>query len=280
MHCAVRAVRRAASRGSRTAGMRDRLAGREVRMRTNRSIGVCSIAAAALLAATTAGAQATGWLTGTVHDPAGVKLPGVEVSALGTTTVVRTDTAGDFLLSGLPAGTVSLRFRRIGYEPVVLDARVPLADTSDVEVTLTVVAQQITGMIVQAGAQRFTLLDEFDARRKQGIGYFITRADIVKRHPMLLSDMARMIPGVLLVQSSNGQSVLRFSRSSDRRCPPQYWVDGVMVVDFNIDDMPPADVAGVEFYAGAAGLPPQFNRLMSNAICGTVAIWTRVPGGH
>jgi hypothetical protein len=42
--------------------------------------------------------------------------------------------------------------------------------------------------------------------------------------------------------------------------------------------MPPVDVEGVELYAGPAGLPPEFNQLYGTTACGTVAIWTRLPG--
>jgi hypothetical protein len=53
----------------------------------------------------------------------------------------------------------------------------------------------------------------------------------------------------------------------------------MQVSGYSIDDMPPGDVEGVELYAGAAGLPPEFNRMRGTTICGTVAIWTRIPGG-
>jgi hypothetical protein len=63
-----------------------------------------------------------------------------------------------------------------------------------------------------------------------------------------------------------------------RDCPPQYWIDGVMVSGFNIDDMMPGDVEGIELYAGPSVVPPQFNNPRSSVNCGLVLIWTRVPG--
>jgi hypothetical protein len=118
----------------------------------------------------------------------------------------------------------------------------------------------------------------FESRRKQGIGHFITRKQIEARDPYLLSDMMRMVPGVILTPSPDGHAYLHFSRVPKANCPPQYYVDGIQVTGFNIDDMPARDVEGVEVYAGPAGLPPEYNRVHSNVICGTIIIWTRIPG--
>jgi hypothetical protein len=87
-----------------------------------------------------------------------------------------------------------------------------------------------------------------------------------------------MIPGTILSLGDNGRPTLHFSRVARNNCPPQYYVDGMQVTGFNIDDMPPGDVEAVELYAGSAGLPPEFNRMRSTAICGSVIIWTRIPG--
>jgi len=96
---------------------------------------------------------------------------------------------------------------------------------------------------------------------------------------LLLSDMMRIIPGTTILTGENGRTALRFARVGRSNCPPQFFVDGMQVTGYSIDDMPPGDVEGVELYAGAAGLPPEFNRMRGTTICGTVAIWTRIPGG-
>jgi hypothetical protein len=229
--------------------------------------------------ASTAMAQAkTGVITGVVKDSSGHAIPNVEVTALKAEKVVRTDTAGKFVLAALSPGNSDISFRRLAYEPVVLLIDVPSEDTTDVEVTLGVAAQRLTGVVVQDKAEQIRTLEAFEARRKQGIGHFITRADIEKRRPFMLSDMVRMVPGAKLLPMDNGRVALRFARVGRDNCPPQYYVDGIQVTGFNIDDMPPGDVEGVELYGGAAGIPPEFNRLHSTTICGAVIIWTRIPG--
>jgi hypothetical protein len=255
-----------------------RIAAAHVMLRVMIRALISSAAATMLVAATAIGQQKPlGTVTGVVMDSAGTPIPDVEVTAIRAAKVVRTDTAGQFILGGLASGPTDLSFRRLAYAPVVLSLQVPKDDTTDVEVTLGYVAQQLTGVIVQADAKRLRILEEFEARRKSGIGHFITRRQIVDRHPMRLSDLVRLVPGAS-ISESNGRAVLRFSRSATKACPPQFYIDGIQATGFSIDDMPPGDVEGVELYAGPAGLPPEFNRFYSTVSCGTVIIWTRIPG--
>jgi hypothetical protein len=220
----------------------------------------------------------TGAVAGIVSDSLGNLLPGVEVTAVKVGRTTHTDTAGHFILVGLPAGTQDLSVRRLSYAPATASVDITVNDTADVEIELGVVAQQLTAVLVQSDAERSHMLDAFEARRKQGIGHFITRSQIENRHPLLLSDMVRLIPGAILVPSDDGRTSLRFARVTRSNCPPQFFVDGMQVYGFSIDDMPPQDVEGVELYAGAAGLPPEFNNMHSTVICGAVIIWTRIPG--
>src|SRR6185295_1749999 len=100
------------------------------------------------------------------------------------------------------------------YEPVTLMMTLPPDDTTEVEVKLTVVAQKLTGVIVQAHPGKLRELTEFENRRKAGIGHFVTRTQIEQRHPVLLSDMLRMMPGMILTSGETGRTTLRFSRSA------------------------------------------------------------------
>jgi len=231
-----------------------------------------------ILASSPLGAQRrTGSLSGVVRDDAGVPIPSVEIIAIKHSLSARTDSVGRFLLSALPSGPLDLTFRRLSFEPVVVTIDLPADDTTEVEVKLTVVAQRLTGVLVNDRAPKKRVLEGFETRRREAIGYFVTRAQIEKRHPLLLSDMLRTIPGMMLTAGETGRMTLRFTRSSARNCSPQFYVDGVQATGFTIDDMQPGDVEGVELFAGAAGLPPEFNRLRSNSNCGSVLIWTRVP---
>jgi hypothetical protein len=219
----------------------------------------------------------TGTIFGVVRDDAGAVIPNVEVTAIKQSTTVRTDSVGKFVLA-VPSGPVDLSFRRLSFEPVSLMLMLPADDTTEVEVKLTVVAQRLSAVIVHAPPGKLRVLTEFENRRKAGIGHFVTRTQIEQRHPVLLSDMLRMMPGMILTSAETGRTTLRFSRTARNNCPPMFYVDGIQVTGFSIDDMPPGDVEGVELYAGTAGLPPEFNKMRSTSNCGSVLIWTRIPG--
>lgn len=245
--------------------------------RTLAIAGASLLSAILALPSAAAAQHHTGAVSGLVRDSAGTRIQGVEVVALRAGSTTRTDSAGRFLLAALPAGSADLSLRRIAYEPVVISVDVPESDTTEIEITLGGAAQSLAAVVVNDRAERTRSLVEFESRRKTGVGHFITRAEIEKRHPLRLSDMVRTIPGAAIVPAENGRPVLRFARSHNA-CPPQYFLDGLRVSGFNIDDVPPGDVEGVELYAGPAGLPPEFNQLYGTTVCGTVAIWTRIPG--
>ena len=58
-------------------------------------------------------------------------------------------------------------------------------------------------------------------------------------------------------------------------CPMQVYLDQVALpTPFNLDLLPsPKEIAGIEVYAGAATIPPQFNGF--NRGCGVIIVWTR-----
>lgn len=256
---------------------------RGIRLRHLARCGAIALLAGApgLLSAQTAGRPPVmGAIEGVVRGPDGKPIADVEISAPALVRSFRTDSAGEFLLPGLPAGPVELHFRRLAFSPAIVSVDVEPRDTISVVVTLSVVALQLNAVVVNEDAARLRIMHEFEDRRKSGFGHFITRADIEKRDPRLLSDMARRVPGVLLTPVAGGSRyVLRFARASQgtRSCEPQYWVDGAFVQAFNIDDILPSDVEGVEFYAGSSTLPAKYTSPRANPACGTILIWTRVP---
>lgn len=223
--------------------------------------------------------RASGTVKGLIRDDAGKAVPAVEVTAGVDGPRIRSDSLGGFVFAALPAGPATLYFRRLAYAPDTATIDVPANDTTNIDVTLTVVAQHLSAVVVQDDPNYRRLLRDFESRRRAGFGHFITRADIERRQPRVMSEMLRLIPGAVLVPGPAGTERLRFSRSAGSRdCPPQYWMDGLPVDRyFNIDDIAPMDVEGVEIYAGPSVTPPQFAGMNTTAACGTVAIWTRVP---
>jgi hypothetical protein len=221
-----------------------------------------------------------GAISGTIRDSAGAPIPGVEVVLLQRPGAVYSDSLGVFRLANVPTGKRALHFRRLGFEPKSLDADISQGQTLALSVTLDPFATEIEGMTVEELTRRRQLLSDFYDRKARGFGHFITREEIEKQDPQNLSDMMRMVPGAQIIPvAGTGTSTLRFNRAQiGRDCPPQYWVDGVKAYNFNIDDVVPSDVEGIEIYPGAATVPPQYNTREGTTICGVVLIWTRIPG--
>lgn len=126
----------------------------------------------------------------------------------------------------------------------------------------------------------------FHRRRSRGMGEFITRREIDARDPMRLSDLVHLASGVQTIPygDASGRRHVEISRAAfledTNVCRIQYWIDGVPfpgVNRFELDELSPDDVQGIEIYRGPAEIPPQFNRRGSQ--CGVVLVWTRDPGG-
>lgn len=233
-----------------------------------------------LFAASSAAQQSVGAIAGTVTDSAGEPVVNVEVRAGGMGLFARSDTAGAFHIAGIPAGTVELRFRRLGFAPKTHTDTIVGGVEKTMAVVLEPVPRELAALVVESEVRARELLWQFYNRKDQGYGHFITRADIERRNPMNMSDMMRLIPGTVLLSSGiGGTATLRFARAmGGRDCPPQYFVDGTMVRAFNIDDISPEDVEGVEVYAGAATVPVEFKSRLGTSMCGVIAIWSRLPG--
>ena len=225
--------------------------------------------------------KGTGAVAGTVKDSAGVVIPSVEVIVVKTGVTVRSDTRGHFIIAGVTAGPTDISFRRISFAPVILSF--PIAENDTVEAVVTLGAngaQMLPTTEFDAAVERERHLDSFEAHRRAGAGHFITRADIERRSPRRLTDLLRSVPGTSIGLDRNGMPTLLFAGTPHgTNCAPAYFMDGLRVRTLNIDDIPPVDIEGIELYSGSAGLPPEYNQFVgSTAVCGTVVIWTRLPG--
>lgn len=213
-------------------------------------------------------------LRGVVTDAlTGNALRGVEVAAqhLSSGRVWRTsvDSHGWFVVASLPHGTYSVHALRLGYEPF-LDTLVVGDRGPAVTLALTPAPFRLRPLVVSAPSRGRTYMEDFERRRALGLGSFVTREDIERRHPHLVTDLFRELPGVRVVLDRRGDGHLLVRG----RCRPKFYVDGVAADDGPSLDMflRPNDVEGIEVYSTAT-VPPQYAR----SACGAVLIWTRVP---
>lgn len=234
------------------------------------------------IAFTPAGAlpqRGTGTVAGIVKDSVGAVIPSVEVVVIKTGVSVRSDARGKFIIAGVPIGATDISFRRVSFAPVILSFPIAEDDTVEAQVTLGTVATALPATVIDAPPEHQRRLAAFEAHRRAGSGHFITRADVEKRDPRRLTDLLRSVPGVTFGIGPGGMELLRFAGAPRNNCVPAFFMDGLHVRTFDIDEISPVDIEGIELYSGSAGLPPEYNQLFGGApVCGTVVIWTRIPG--
>ncbi|MCC6929100.1 MAG: SusC/RagA family TonB-linked outer membrane protein [Gemmatimonadaceae bacterium] len=108
----------------------------------------------AMAIATMAGpltAQQTGRIRGRITDADDKSaLPAAQVQVVGTTLGAATGATGQYVVSGVAAGTVTLRVRRIGYTSVTQQVVVPAGGEVTADIALTRAATQLAEVITTA----------------------------------------------------------------------------------------------------------------------------------
>ena len=218
----------------------------------------------------------TARVRGTVHDSVGSPV------ALAQLTVLRivgiSDSAGRFLLEGLPGGASTLLVRRMGFEPRSVSLTLAEGRTDSIHVVLAALPRELEGVTATDARGRLRLSD-FYRHRQNGQGFYFDRQQIEERRVQRLTDLLRRMSGVRVFPDRNGRLLVRMSRTSGARdCPPDFWIDGVRAPFLNADDIPLGDVEALEVYRGHSALPPEYLSRSGNPQCGAIVIWTRVPG--
>jgi hypothetical protein len=111
--------------------------------------------------------------------------------------------------------------------------------------------------------------------RGLGVGHFLEREQIRDTNPARVSDVVRMIPGVLVEGAGSRRQVIRLRSSGiGGRCIPVVFVDGAPVATGrDIDELlSPWSLAAIEVYPGLVTAPEFMNA--GDAPCGAVALWT------
>lgn len=254
------------------------LEGRSVRVvpRLSLRAAIVCLVGAFSLASETADAQKR-TLRGVVTDSAGRPIPGADVSIVSLRLLTRTNDSGRFVLDGLSRDSVELSVRRLSYEPRAI--RVAPTTAHGLHVVLKPYAALLSAVNVTAGElRRREMIEDFYRRRVKGVGQYITRTEIENRWGGASSDLFRMVPGVRFIRTASGRGI-RFPTTSirSRDCPPMIWIDGQKVPGMEIDDVPLADVEGIEIYSGPSTTPLQFSQSQTANTCGTIVVWSRPP---
>jgi hypothetical protein len=226
----------------------------------------------------------TGVLRGIVVDSAdGSFVAEAEVLIAGLHQVARSNNKGQFTLTKLSKGEVELVVRRIGYEPQRQTIVLSGGDRDSVKIVMVAQPEVLKAIAVDASERHHRQgIEDFYVRRAQGIGTFITRQQLEELHSTQPTDALRNVPGIQLHRSRNGDNTVRFTGTmsiNHRDCPPTLWLDGQRVPGMELDQIRAQDIEGIELYRGASTTPAQFwQGNSSNTFCGTIVVWSRVPG--
>ena len=194
----------------------------------------------------------------------------------------RSNERGEWTLLNAPAGTRMLEIRALGYYPERRRVDV-VADAAKVRVALSTLEAVLDTVKIRATLSRDP--SGFEARRRTGVGHFLTATDIERWQPVALSDIFRSVPGVRLETSPNGYDKRISIRGAFGQCDPAIYLNGqpltslagYSVVTLTADDLDtwvrPHDVTGIEIYTGDTA-PVQYQQGMSG--CGSILIWTKL----
>jgi hypothetical protein len=235
------------------------------------------------------------FLGSVIADGNSSPLGGAEITFPALNLGARTDSLGRFFIKDIPKGVFRVIIRRVGYNPIAINARFSGTDTlvTDFALLPSAVALDTVNVV---GAKQYGKFLEFEERRAHGGGAFLTRQEIQKERDRQLGEIVSKLPGVRIHRygaesavassrwiggPSRGGDAMDRRRGAPRGCYAQVYVDNVRVFSstpgealFNINVIQPSTIQGIEFYASREETPIQY--ASNRADCGTMLIWTRI----
>lgn len=201
---------------------------------------------------------------------------GARITHLGDGRLVASDSLGYYRFPNLAAGLVRFSVRAPGYPTATFTVALTNGERMERDIELDSLqlpadsAQALPEVTVEAASPMGRRYADFERRKSQGRGQYLTRADIEGRGANTLQDAVRHMRGVNL-DCSGTQCHIRMARAP-MRCAPEY------IVDERVDNMfgptvPVRDIEALELYTGPSEVPGEFAG--SNAGCGVIVIWTR-----
>lgn len=231
-----------------------------------------------VLLATPLALSAQSVLTGSVADTSGAPIFGATVTIAGSTAAISTDQRGRFKISNLPLGQTSVRVRRLGFVPFEVAVELAKSTGAEVHVRMVPIAAPLAAVVVRPGRMSYKgrLAGYYSRLEKKSSGVFISREDIDRLQPSLMSQLLQSVPGVRSVRGRGGISGIRMR---NRMCWPLVWLDGMPLPagEVDLDAFVPGSVQGIEIYLGSTTAPMSYMLDQNLSSCGTILIWSRGP---
>jgi hypothetical protein len=221
-----------------------------------------------------------GSVFGRVTDAtSGEPLANVEVTLLAPNPVQTiTNPDGRFSFGNVVPGTAEVRMRHLGYEERRRDLDVEAGRTVEVYATLSTQPIELEPMVVTV-ASSYLSRTGFFRRARGGAGYAFTQRDFASMDVLEVSQVFTRVPGVTVERTREGMRVVsrrEMGRELPGPCQLRAYLDGVPMPDWDINQVRPDDVDGIEVHQGLAA-PIEYRNLINpdgTHPCGVVLIWT------
>ncbi|MBK8249634.1 MAG: carboxypeptidase-like regulatory domain-containing protein [Gemmatimonadetes bacterium] len=259
----------------------------------------CAIAIVATLCLTVA-TPAQSVVRGVVSAPRGTVAGAQVMLEPAAAPMALTDSAGRFQVSAGSGGRFRLLVRAIGYFPISRSLVLATDDTIHLVLELQSNAQELSAVVVE-GARRDWASEEFETRRRAGIGRFFPREVLAEQEHSTVTNALRRSAGIQFVKrpvDCGGGWAAAGGRSGaierqpwmscingvpfPKACYFNVFLDGLPIWVHgtaeppNLDAYNVASLEAIEVYRSAAEAPILFQR--SRSTCGVVVLWTRRPG--
>lgn len=205
----------------------------------------------------------------------------------------RTDSAGRYSVGNIPLGLHRVLVRAFGFEPLELRVAFMRPDTLQRDF---LISKKAVAVLEEVNVKASTARSEFEERRLLRNGHFLDRSDLEDAKARKLSDVLSRIPGVRIMRGNLGRAWIANSRGTSsimrefvpdrfdqaqgarRACYAHVYVDDAITFGgvgplFDINSIPPSEIEAIEYYSGAAQIPPKYNR--TGSACGVLVIWTK-----
>lgn len=260
------------------------------------TLAVCAASVAIALPSLTALAQrpAATLVVDVADEESGTPLVGAQVRVPELGRFARAKTMGVATLPRIPEGVYQVEARFLGYEPISAPALFRGEDTVEVVLLMRRATQAMDTLRVIADRVP-PRLEQFEFRRKLGFGHFLTAKQLDRdAGRQLVNVLSSRLPGVQIVWDVvNNKNVVTSMRGatdfSGEPCRVVVVIDGIPMLDPDVDAIQPTDLAGIEYY-DAANAPAEL-RLSAMGLgaggansgepkgasvaCGILALWTR-----
>ena len=238
---------------------------------------LCLACAAALGPASKGMAQGVATVSGVVTDSDGLAVYGAVVSVARTSLLSKTDERGEFRITGVPAGTIEIQARRLGFAPATRSVQLQAGENHGrIDFTLTALPAMLEQVVVQRQGMKYTgrLAGYYERLQRRSSGQFLTREDFDRNESLSLSQLIARSPGVNSVRLRSGGGAVRMR---GRSCRPLVWMDGVPMPagEVDLDAFPVSTLHGAELYLGSTTAPIDYTAQQNRSSCGTILLWSR-----